>query len=362
MGSPSETGNVLLIWARIGDYHAARFLASEKILLPNSLYISDLGTSDGVYKWKNPLSDHPNYHPLSQKPVEEPDVRARFLQFRKLANSLNIKVVGLAGYGRPEYNLILIWCRWKGIRVVLFAESWYGDNRLFNFLKGRYLARMCSALLVSGKKAKHHFQQKLGLGKTPIRIGYSVVDNKHFVKAHMQKSQNILLCVARFSPEKNLVELTKAFRSANIKEEWSLVLVGGGPLKTELEKEAALDPRVVVSDWLPYEELPNLYSNASFFILPSIFEPWGLVVNEAMSAGLPVAVSIQCGCEPDLVNSFNGFSFDANNPESIRNTIEKITETSAGQRENMGRASQDLISIFSPKSWAANFKELAMAT
>src|SRR5438034_9827058 len=60
-----------------------------------------------------------------------------------------------------------------------------------------------------------------------------------------------------------------------------------------------------------YEELPIFYGLADAFIHASISEPWGLVVNEAMASGLPVLVSIACGCEGDLVKEkVNGFSFN----------------------------------------------------
>jgi glycosyltransferase involved in cell wall biosynthesis len=60
------------------------------------------------------------------------------------------------------------------------------------------------------------------------------------------------------------------------------------------------------------EALIGLYQNASLFILPSLYgETWGLVVNEAMASGLPVAVSINVGCANTLVGeNQNGFTFD----------------------------------------------------
>jgi len=355
-------GNILLVWDRLGDYHAARFEALRNLLPDGTLFVSDLGESDELYKWHNPLADNPSYLSLSHKPVEQSDVWARFQAFRSIAIRQNIKVAGIAGYGRLEYNLILIWCKMKGIRVVLFAESWYGDNPVFNLIKGRYLSSVCHSFLVSGKKAKFHFRNKLGILERPMAIGYSVVDNTHFKSGKKAMNRNLILCVARFSAEKNLARLIRAFVKAKLPVDWALKLVGGGPLKDELQKLASGNEQIILSDWLSYNELPDLYASASFFILPSLFEPWGLVVNEAMSAGLPVALSDECGCEPDLCSTGNGFSFSASEEDSIVETFQKISQTTYEQRQEMGTQSKLKIGLFSPKTWANNFLRLAFET
>ncbi len=362
MVAPAPEGNILLVWDRLGDYHAARFEALRNLLPDGTVFISDLGESDGLYKWKNPLADSPLYQPLSSKSVEQPDALARFQAFKNRAIRHNIKVAGIAGYGRLEYNLILVWCKMKGIRVVLFAESWYGDKPIFNRLKGRYLSSVCDGFLVSGIKARHHFSQKLGISDKPFEIGYSVVDNQHFASGLKNKNQKQILCVARFSPEKNLVRLIRAFQKANLPNDWSLKLVGGGPQKKELQKLASGRDQIQFSDWLSYNELPDLYASSSFFILPSVFEPWGLVVNEAMSAGLPIALSKQCGCEPDLCSKENGFSFDANDEDSIVEAFKKISQTTNETRQEMGESSKQKIAYFSPETWANSFIQLAFQT
>lgn len=353
--------NILLVWDRLGDYHASRFTALEKRVQSGSVRISDLGQSDAMYQWKNPLHNHHGYHSLSDKPVEVPDLFTRFRNFKELAKKHRIKAAGIAGYGRLEYNLMIVWCRLHGIRVILFAESWYGDSRILNWLKGQYLSVFCSGFLVSGKRAESHFRNKLGIVNRPFRQGYSVVDNDHFSSGKTFKTRKILLCVARFSEEKNLLSLVRAFRKLDFKHDWILKLVGGGPLRKDLEQEAGEDPSIVLSDWLSYAELPDLYGEASFFILPSLFEPWGLVVNEAMAAGLPVAVSSPCGCAPDLCTTSNGFTFDADEA-SIARVLVKILTTTSDQREAMGAESKRIIQGFSPDTWAREFLALTNDT
>lgn len=349
-----SNGNVLLVWDRVGDYHAARFLALEKALPGSSVFIADLGAADGLYQWKNSVANHPNYSALSSKKVEEPDLFGRFSNFRKLVVSNQIKTVGLSGYGRSEYRLMLMWCWWKSVDVVLFAESWYGSNRLLNELKGWFLRKICKGFLVSGEKAENHFHHKLKIDLSRIEKGYSVVDNAHFSSEIEVEREKILLCVARFSPEKNLENLILAFQRSELSKTWKLKIVGGGPQKGHLQSIISED-RVELSDWLSYQALPYLYAQSSFFILPSTFEPWGLVVNEAMAAGLPIAVSTSCGCYPDLVDVRNGFIFEPNDLDSIVFVLNQIAALKPVEFELMGKRSKEIIARYRPEDWATHF-------
>jgi glycosyltransferase involved in cell wall biosynthesis len=84
-----------------------------------------------------------------------------------------------------------------------------------------------------------------------------------------------------------------------------LLMVGDGELRPALEKLAqeAAPGLVKFLGFQNQTELPALYDLCDVFVLPSRFEPWGLVVNEVMSAGKPVIVSDQVGSGPDLVVS-----------------------------------------------------------
>ena len=69
-----------------------------------------------------------------------------------------------------------------------------------------------------------------------------------------------------------------------------------------------------------YDSIPAWYARTACLILPSVSEPWGLVINEAMASGLPVIVSDRCGCADDLVeDGANGYIFSAKNADSLQN-------------------------------------------
>lgn len=99
-----------------------------------------------------------------------------------------------------------------------------------------------------------------------------------------------------------------------------LLLAGDGPLRPELETLASqVAPGMVkFLGFRNQTELPALYDLCDVFVLPSRFEPWGLVVNEVMNAGRPVIVSDQVGCGPDLVKpGENGAVFRAGDVDDL---------------------------------------------
>lgn len=355
----SFPGNILLVWDRAGDYHRARYWALVHELPTQEIHLADLGGKDGLYQWSSQGIPEDRFHRLSEKPVEQQDLFQRFSNFRKILVTKDIAVVGLAGYGRIEYLLFLVWCYVRRKKVVLFAESWYGESPILNAIKGLFLHLTSRGFLVSGQRAKNHFETRLGILAEKIKMGYSVVDNDHFAAQEEVEREKILLCVARFSPEKNLETLISTFEQSVLSQNWKLLLVGGGPLKATLENSIKHPDKVQLLDWLSYEALPLLYGQASCFILPSKFEPWGLVVNEAMAAGLPVVVSSACGCAPDLVDTSNGWIFDPEDTKDLVNTLDTIARESEKSLRQMGKNSQQKIQRFSVKNWARQFIDLA---
>jgi glycosyltransferase involved in cell wall biosynthesis len=76
---------------------------------------------------------------------------------------------------------------------------------------------------------------------------------------------------------------------------------------------------------IDYEELPTIYSRARCLVLPSMVEQWGLVVNEAVAAGLPVLLSDRCGAAADLlVEGENGYSFNPERQSEMVDCLRRI--------------------------------------
>lgn len=140
--------------------------------------------------------------------------------------------------------------------------------------------------------------------------------------------KKVVLYAGRFEPEKNIEVLLTAFQGlCRRHQDCVLCLIGKGSLKEDLQN---LCERTVISDrvyFYPYMLMPMLaeyYSMADVFVLPSVYEPWGLVVNEALACRTPVIASDRVGAVDDLISAgINGDVFPYADAGTLSDMIEK---------------------------------------
>jgi glycosyltransferase involved in cell wall biosynthesis len=162
------------------------------------------------------------------------------------------------------------------------------------------------------------------------------------------RGRPVILFSAKFTTVKAPEELLSAFaRVYNVFAADSapyLLFVGDGPLRDTLEERArTLGDAVRFLGFRNQSELPALYDLCDVFALPSRFEPWGLVVNEAMNAGRPVIVSDRVGAAPDLVeDGVNGFIYPSGDVDALASLLRQVLESPA-LRARMGERSLERI-------------------
>lgn len=132
----------------------------------------------------------------------------------------------------------------------------------------------------------------------------------------------ILLFVGRLTKEKNLPFLIKAFKRINAQiPDTTLVLTAQGPLEAELKnlcKNLGLnDGDVIFTGALPFETLVNVYHSADLFVFASLTETQGLVVTEAMAAGLPVVAVRASGVQDMVDDGLDGILTNENMDEFV---------------------------------------------
>ena len=244
------------------------------------------------------------------------------------------------------------------------------------------VVKMCSASLAGGRPHADYLAQ-LGMPRDRVFLGYDAVDNDYFsTKADESRKQNAetkkklglpdhyFLASARFVEKKNLTRLIQAYARYHElvgKEEsgkqksaiWKLVLLGDGPLKSDLCRlisDLNLNGHVQMPGFVQYPQLPAFYGLAGAFVHASTTEQWGLVVNEAMASGLPVLVSNRCGCAQDLVqDGVNGFTFDPENTGGLADLMLKIS-VSDFPLPAFGDASRRIIADWGPERFASGLK------
>lgn len=288
--------------------------------------------------------------------------------------------VAVPGWGSTAARAALSWCAERGRPAVVMSESTAWDKTRFpgkEAVKRRVVRRGCAAGLVGGQPQARYLAD---LGMVPAKIfqGYDVVDNDHFVvRADAARADadarrvalglpgRYLLTVCRLAVEKNLLRLVEAYAAYRAGvgpgEALALVILGEGPLRTPILsrcRSPGLEGSVLLPGFKQYDELPAYYALADGFVLPSIAEPWGLVVNEAMACGLPVLVSERCGCAADLVAAGdNGWTFDPHDLSAIAAGLRRLAGLSAAERTAMGRRSRERIARWSPQLFAESLRQ-----
>jgi glycosyltransferase involved in cell wall biosynthesis len=131
----------------------------------------------------------------------------------------------------------------------------------------------------------------------------------------------VSLFVGKFIEKKRPGDfVAAALHVAAARNDFHAVLVGDGPLRTELQEVAGANPRQIhFAGFRNQSELPAFYAAADNVVLPSdASETWGLVVNEAMASGIPAIVSDAAGCAPDLIDEgATGWSFPLGDVEGL---------------------------------------------
>ena len=149
------------------------------------------------------------------------------------------------------------------------------------------------------------------------------------------------LFVGRFIERKGIDVLLAAFHRAGRGELW---LAGDGPLRSFIEKEAANDQRIRYLGYADEESLPDLYSQADVLVVPSLFEPWGLVVHEALAYGLPVIATDQVAAADDLLHSgVNGYVVPAGSQDGLAWAMRSVAEWATVSWQEAGACSRDLL-------------------
>jgi glycosyltransferase involved in cell wall biosynthesis len=163
--------------------------------------------------------------------------------------------------------------------------------------------------------------------------------------------QPVILFCAKLQPWKRPMDLLRAFAQAALPGSL-LVFAGEGSQRAELEAEVmrrGLQQRVKFLGFVNQSQLPALYSAADLMVLPSSYEPFAVVVNEAMCCGCPVIVSDQVGAARDLVVPVNpDFVFPAGDVPALANIL-RSAFSDRQKLQEAGRRGFSQVEMHSPQ-------------
>lgn len=281
-------------------------------------------------------------------------------------------VVAVAGWAFPESLTAIAWARRQGVSIVMMSASQQhdGSRSAYRELIKSRIVKCCHAALVGGRQQGAYVNQ-LGMSADRIFHGYDAVDNDHFregadqargkdaeLRRELGLPQLYLLASGRFIAKKNLPRLVAAFGDALARTgaQHHLVILGDGIERAQIVnaiRAAGLEGRVHVPGFQSYDRLPIYYGLAEAFVHVSLAEQWGLVINEAAAAGLPLIVSSPCGATAELVEEgANGFVVEPTDMASMTGAMAGLMLATADARAAMGERSREIVADWGPDRFA----------
>ena len=170
------------------------------------------------------------------------------------------------------------------------------------------IRRAASGFFGAGRKGVENFRTVFGGNRPVLKVPW-LSDLTRFapvggVESPVQPGETTFLYVGSFIPRKGVDVLARAFSELvatvpNVR----LVVAGDGDSGEHFDRylSPAAAARVIRCGFIPWERLPELYRRGDFFVMPSRYDGWGLVIPEAMASGLPVIGSVEAGATLDLV-------------------------------------------------------------
>ncbi|MEZ2345802.1 glycosyltransferase family 4 protein [Terriglobus sp. RCC_193] len=300
-----------------------------------------------------------------------PIARGFFRAFLQGVDGKPFDALWVHGYSTVNALHALLAAKALGIPVLLRTDSWLGERpRTANKLRLKRLffdalRHFVNGILAVGQRNATYWKHYLG-EQFPVFLMPYAVDNAYFsqrtiqaapLRSEMQKElgldpgRPVILYASKLIRRKNADQLLEAFlqlRDRTTQRPY-LLIVGDGELREMLEQRTAASGAtedVRFTGFRNQSELPRFFDLSSVFVLPARHEAYGLIVNEAMAAGLAVVVSDDVGCADDLVfNGENGYVYPVGNVDALRDALEKSLRS--GEAARMGQRSREIISGWS---------------
>ncbi len=246
------------------------------------------------------------------------------VEARAYIKNLEFSAVIIGGYDSHFKRWVLRYCQSHGIPIALFADSNIRFDRgrgmkkqVWRFAKRIFLQSIISSVdrIIPCNHSGVAYWRYYGASANKIfRSTYfcavdasvALMTNREdlFNRYKLDAKCKFIFTAARLVPVKALHLMVQAFKESKLAEQgWVWGVAGDGPLRRDLEKQAGeLNGNAIrfLGPVAP-EDIPALMAQSELFVLPSTYEPHGIVVTEAMAVGTPVIAGDCCGAARDLV-------------------------------------------------------------
>lgn len=285
---------------------------------------------------------HIPYDTIRQLRRRNPDIVFSYeLGFRSLASSVYCSL-----YRKP-----LVLC------VCVSEHSEQGRGILRHGLR-KFLLRRATAVTFNGPSCKNYLQERYSTPEAKLfHFPYCTSDLFRY-EGPLERDPQVdhrFLCIGQLSQRKGVLPMIESlckYCASRPEQRLEIDLIGDGPLHEtirRLQKPTNLTVRLL--GHLNYEDMSRAMSQCGVLIFPTMADEWGLVVNEAMAAGLPVLGSVYGQASTTLIQpSKNGWLYRPDNTEDLEKKLDMILATSHSQFNAMRSTAQATVAEITPQS------------
>ncbi len=173
----------------------------------------------------------------------------------------------------------------------------------------KYGIREADGIIAVSKRIKKQIVDKYGADPKKIRVIYNAIDASSFdMGINLKSDEDMILSLGRLTLHKGIDHLLRAAKIVVDNHPKAKFVIAGKGDKfkelLELSIDLGIEDNVFFLGYVPQEDIPRLYSRADVFVLPSVFEPFGITALEAMAAGTPTIISKTSGVSEVTRNVF----------------------------------------------------------
>lgn len=338
--------NILFLYTELADY----FLACVSQL------VKDHAVEVHIVRW--PLKEEAPFAFRFPEGVQVYE-REKLCKEGLYAIVERLQPAAIISSGWMDKDYVSVCKKYKGTIPILGSmdNHWHGTAKqhLARLVSPFTIRRYFDYLWVPGQP-QEVYAKKLFFSDTKILKGFYSADTHFFDSVYQQKKKKEkqlkrFLYVGRYIRHKGIFELWEAFAELRqeTNSEWELWCLGTG---AEWEKRKEY-PGIQHIGFVQPKDMKEYLLETSVFILPSHFEPWGVVVHEMAAAGFPLLCSEKIGAASRfLEEGKNGFYFEAGNKDSLKAAMRKMMESDEEELNRKGKHSHQLSKTISPELWS----------
>jgi glycosyltransferase involved in cell wall biosynthesis len=311
----------------------------------------------------NPIKDQTPFKPKENSRIKYFDNTDAELFILNLLEKDKPKFILVSGWNNKIYLKISLIARKMGIVTITGCDTFFNGSlrQVFAVITSKfYIKRHFEVIFVPGLK-QYEYARLLGFERKNIIAPYYSADlnlfnsfYKEFIDVKSIKYPRNLLFVGRLEEIKGVRQLIRSFNSIDNTNGWKLTIVGRGSLKNELVTTSSFNNRIKFVDFQNQDDFGNVILNCGFFVLPSISEPWGVVVHEFAASGLPLLLSNQVEAGSAFLRTgYNGFSFNHALKNDLTDKLKIIFNMTDSELLRYSKNSFEISKTYSPEMFAS---------